>query len=114
MSYCLHLSHLHEDYSNVDKKTIPFFKLTIDPDFDNLQLTKDAFVINYLEWQMQELLLRVDLNFVVKMATSIITPSVLDAVKVGYRFFSVLAKDPISKTEDLLIHQAQAPGRSIY
>jgi hypothetical protein len=95
----------------VNKKAIPFFKVIMDPDFDNLSLTKDAFVVNYLEWQMQELLLRVDFNFVVKMATSIITPSVLDALEVGFKFFSALAKDPISKTEDLLIHQVDAPSK---
>lgn len=105
--YC---SHLHEDYNDVDKRSIPFFKIIMDPDFENLSLTKDALVINYLEWQMQELLLRVDFDFLVKLATSFITPTVLDAVGVACRFFSTLTKDPISKTEDILIHKAHAPG----
>ncbi|CAE7748455.1 unnamed protein product, partial [Symbiodinium microadriaticum] len=71
----------YQDYSDVYRKPIPFFKMIMDPDFENLSLTKDAFVINYLEWQMQELLVRVDFDFLVKMTTSIITPSVLDALR---------------------------------
>jgi hypothetical protein len=101
-------SHLHEDFNDINK-FIPSFRLIFEPDLDNFELTKDAFVINYLDINLQDLMLCVDFNFLVKMVTSIITPSVLEAVKVGVRFWETIQKDPITLTHDILTHRVHSP-----
>ena len=63
---------------------------------------------------MQELLIRIDFNFIVRMVTSIVTPNVLRAFGIGYRVLSVIQKDAISKTEDILVHRIIAPGPGFF
>jgi hypothetical protein len=93
---------------------IPFFKVIFEPDLENFELTKDAFVINQLEINMQELLLCLDFNFIVKMVTSIITPSVLEAVQVGFKFLSTIQPDPTSQTLEILAHRIKAPQNRLF
>jgi hypothetical protein len=66
-------------------------------------------VINHLDINLQDLLLCVDFNFLAKMITSLITPSVVDAVKVGMRFWATIQKDPLTQTHDLLVHRIHPP-----
>ena len=106
-------SHLHEDYNDL-VQFIPFFKIIFEPDLENFELTKDAFVINQLEVNMQELLLCIDFNFLVKMVTSIITPSVLEAINIGIKFWETIQKDSISQTHDILIHRTKSPHERLF
>jgi hypothetical protein len=62
-----------------------------------------------LNLNLQDLLLCVDFNFLVKMITSLITSSVVDAAKVGLRFWATIQKDPLTQTHDLLAHRVQPP-----
>lgn len=101
-------SHLHEDYNDINR-FIPSFSAVFEPDLENFELTKDAFVINHLNINLQDLLLCVDFNFLAKMITSLITSSVVDAVKVGLRFWATIQKDPLTQTHDLLVHKIQPP-----
>ena len=71
-------SHLNEDYNYFTKECIPFLDMTMEIDYSSL--SKDTIIIEYFEMKTQELNLFLDFNFIVRMASSMITPNVLDAV----------------------------------
>lgn len=71
-------SHLNEDFNYFTKEAIPFLDITLELDF--CSIFKDTIIVDYFEMKIQELNLFVDFNFVVKMASSMITPNVIDAM----------------------------------
>lgn len=71
-------SHLNEDYNYFTKEYIPFLEVTLELDYQSL--TEDTLIVEYCEVKMQELNMFLDFNFIVRMATSMVTPQVIAAV----------------------------------
>jgi hypothetical protein len=71
-------SHLNEDYNYFTKDHIPFLEVTLELDYASL--LEDTLIIEYFEVRIQELNVFLDFNFIVRMASSMITPHVIDAV----------------------------------
>ena len=72
-------SHLNEDYNYFTKEYIPFLEMTME--LDSTSLMQDTIILEYFEAKIQDLNLYVDFNFIVRMASSMITPNVTDAIK---------------------------------